>query len=688
MDPRFKVEVIASTPNPQQLAYAAMHQDYAEGFVNDHRDRWPTEEKAGDLLVKHLLQGNRGHYGPLEHPQIIFNFGYFPHSVMQQVRTHRNVSFDVQCLAADTEITFVNKQGQTGPTLKRTIGELFDLWANGEKAVRQRHIRGRKGEPAGEYRRDCKNRIRKMRLRVLNEESGRFEIGHIKDVMCSGLQPVYRLTLENGRTLDCTANHRLFTAQGWQRMEQALNLSLNADGTVLSWSDCALMCNGSAVAGTGQYRDRQWLAQHVAQGLTLQEIANKAGCSKTTVCDWLKHHQLELSTDGRFRPGQSPWNDRPDARYRDRQWLESCLQQGLHIDEMAQLADCSIEAIKKWTYTYGLKINKRLSGTRNPWNKGKSGYRLSLSPEQLQSRRERSLTFTRRGKDSNFWRGGTASDRETIGAWTRQIAPQVHEKFDYVCQKCGERGGELHAHHLVPVFADVTKSYEFDNLVSLCKDCHNFIHHHHLELEFAQYFQPLTIDKTAWSTKPRSLVPHPVSVVAVDYLGVQMTYDLEVEGSWHNFVANGIVVHNSFRYTGSRILDVVAGKEALEDVFYLRPVGFYSDRQGKKYDYTQAQRQEDLDWCLQGCQRYAERIQQGLAEEHARGLIPFDVRQHWVMSGNARAIMHLLDIRGKFDVQPETRVMTEMMLEHFRTWMPQISVWYEKNRWRKGTLAP
>ena len=96
MDPRFKVEVISQTPNPQQIIYMGMHQDYAEGFVYDERAEIPEEAKAGELIVKYLLQGNRGHYGPFEHPQFVLNFGYFPHSVMQQVRTHRNVSFDVQ----------------------------------------------------------------------------------------------------------------------------------------------------------------------------------------------------------------------------------------------------------------------------------------------------------------------------------------------------------------------------------------------------------------------------------------------------------------------------------------------------------------------------------------------------------------------------------------------------------------
>lgn len=95
MDPRFQVRVIAQTPDPQKLVWVAMHQDYAEGFAAD--DTMPSERECGEIAVKRLLSGDRGHYGPLEHPQISFACGYFPHSVMQQARTHRvGVSFDVQ----------------------------------------------------------------------------------------------------------------------------------------------------------------------------------------------------------------------------------------------------------------------------------------------------------------------------------------------------------------------------------------------------------------------------------------------------------------------------------------------------------------------------------------------------------------------------------------------------------------
>ena len=144
----------------------------------------------------------------------------------------------------------------------------------------------------------------------------------------------------------------------------------------------------------------------------------------------------------------------------------------------------------------------------------------------------------------------------------------------------------------------------------------------------------------------------------------------------------------SFRYTGSRILDVVRGDRDIEEVFYLRPVGAYSDRQGKKYEYTAAERQEDLEWCLKACRRYQEKIEAGFAEEHARGLIPFDVRQHWVMSANVRALMHLLDLRWKADAQLEAQKMCEALWPHFEAWVPEIATWYQENRMKKARLAP
>jgi thymidylate synthase (FAD) len=691
---RFRVEVITKTANPQQVIYAAMHQDYTDAFVYDEREEWPSEVKCGELIIKRLLAGDRGHFGPLEHPQIVFNCGYFPHSVMQQARTHRiGVSFDVQCLAANTEITFVNCEGQSNKKLKKTIGELYDLWANGEKAIRHRSIRGRKGETPGLYRRDCKQRIRKMRLRVLNEETGIFEIGHIKDVICSGIQPIYRLTLENGKTLDCTENHRLFTQSGWQTMGDAVGLVSNSNRTVVKMTKTPyIMCNGVAVVGNGLYRNKQWLESQIAAGISTQEIAELSGCSVNTLRNWAKTYGLILNqVNTRFSKENKPWNYNPEALYRNKYWLEEQLSKGLHADEIAILANCSTEAVKKWVYYYGLSLNKRPPGTKNPWNKDKGGYHLQLSSESRLKRIENAIKYTKRGEESNFWKGGTSTEREFIGAWTRDIAPQVHKKFNYICQRCGSRGGNLHAHHLVPVFADESLALEFDNLVTVCKECHEYIHHNNLEAEFAQRYKSL-IELADWKDKRKpigkKLKAHPVKVKSIEYLGEQMTYDLEVEEPWHNFVANNMVVHNSFRYTGNQFLLVAEGKKDIEDVFYLRPVGYYNDRQGKKYFYSPEQRAADLQWCHEAVKRYKTDVENGMSEEHARGKMPFDYRQHFIVSFNLRSFLHFCDLRNKKDAQLEIQQLCDLMWPHFEEWVPALAQWYQSHRLGKAKLAP
>ncbi|GAB4347728.1 MAG: FAD-dependent thymidylate synthase [Cyanophyceae cyanobacterium] len=144
----------------------------------------------------------------------------------------------------------------------------------------------------------------------------------------------------------------------------------------------------------------------------------------------------------------------------------------------------------------------------------------------------------------------------------------------------------------------------------------------------------------------------------------------------------------SGRYTGERIIAVAQGKLDVEAVFYLRPVGDYGNRQGKKYFYSPEQRQEDLDWCLAACKRYHKRIEEGLSEEHARGLIPFDVRQHFVMSCNARSLMHILDLRAKADAQLEIQKLCDLLMVHFRAWTPELAAWYEASRLGKARLSP
>lgn len=144
----------------------------------------------------------------------------------------------------------------------------------------------------------------------------------------------------------------------------------------------------------------------------------------------------------------------------------------------------------------------------------------------------------------------------------------------------------------------------------------------------------------------------------------------------------------SGRYTSQRIIDVVNGDREAEEVFYLRPIGFYRDRQGKRYEYTADQRLVDRIICIDSAGRFKLAIDNGFSEEHARDIIPYSIRQHFVVSFTLRALMHFLDLRSKKDAQLEIQQLCDLIWPHFQQWAPAIADWYETTRLHKARLAP
>lgn len=156
----------------------------------------------------------------------------------------------------------------------------------------------------------------------------------------------------------------------------------------------------------------------------------------------------------------------------------------------------------------------------------------------------------------------------------------------------------------------------------------------------------------------------------------------------------------SFRYTGSEIADL--GKlmfnardedihhfyPDVEQYFYLRPVGFYTNRKGVKYEYTEDRRSAHLKWIAQCVINYYQDNLFGMSEENCRDLIAAGYRQHFVMSGNLRSWLHFIDVRLKKDVQLETRTFANMCSKIIADWVPEIWTWYEVNRLGKAKLAP
>jgi thymidylate synthase (FAD) len=111
-DPLMVASVLSYTPKPQTSMYLALHQDYSDfpvwneafvpqdfqdftGKLIEHATDIPSEKRCGEIAVKRLLAKKRGHWGPMEHVCMALLLKYIPRSAMVQMRTHRNVSFDV-----------------------------------------------------------------------------------------------------------------------------------------------------------------------------------------------------------------------------------------------------------------------------------------------------------------------------------------------------------------------------------------------------------------------------------------------------------------------------------------------------------------------------------------------------------------------------------------------------------------
>lgn len=89
------MERVAATECPQQLIYIALHNDYSEDFVCSTS---LPEDRAGEIAVERLLKGGKGHFGPLEHPQLSLALKA-DHNTLMQLRTHRaGISFDIQSM--------------------------------------------------------------------------------------------------------------------------------------------------------------------------------------------------------------------------------------------------------------------------------------------------------------------------------------------------------------------------------------------------------------------------------------------------------------------------------------------------------------------------------------------------------------------------------------------------------------
>ena len=221
------------------------------------------------------------------------------------------------------------------------------------------------------------------------------------------------------------------------------------------------------------------------------------------------------------------------------------------------------------------------------------------------------------------------------------------------CSKCGHNGSSsrLELSHIIAHNGDESLCFNEDNLQTLCATCHR---KYDIEVQGKQY--GWTLNMTAkWG-----------KIIKEEYLGVQMTYDIEMDHPTHNFVADGIVVHNSTRYAEANY----------PENFKLRAQDI-KNRQNS-FDNLDAKTEEDHSQSNQYIldivyTRYEAMLGAGIAKETARRILPLCSPTTLYMHGTIRSWIHYLEIRCSIETQLEHRLIANQCKEIFTEKFPVIA---------------
>lgn len=133
------------------------------------------------------------------------------------------------------------------------------------------------------------------------------------------------------------------------------------------------------------------------------------------------------------------------------------------------------------------KLSAAMKG-KKPWNKGVSiycggkkfvkGQKVRLGKKHTQESKDK-MSASLRGR--KVWNKGlgvktSLNDRARDSIEFRLWREAVFARDSWTCQKCGEKGGKLHPHHIVNFAENIELRFAIDNGVTLCELHHREFH--------------------------------------------------------------------------------------------------------------------------------------------------------------------------------------------------------------------
>jgi thymidylate synthase (FAD) len=346
--------------------------------------------------------------------------------------------------------------------------------------------------------------------------------------------------------------------------------------------------------------------------------------------------------------------------FRSKDWLAAQRAAGRDLAQIADAAACSPHTIRKWLKAHRLSFTRKEVAALHPaWNQGRTGYRIQpRTPEQ----RAHMRSITPRGREHHAYRGGGSAERRSIANWFNPLRGEIYSKFGHACQMCHQPFGNrrIELHHILEVSTHPELARDVSNVIPVHRDCH--MKHHGRTFDYA------TLRKTH---RGNALTVEWSKVVSVEYLGEETVYDLEVESPFHNFVADGIVVHNCFQEFSQRYAKAAEYEEAQARRQDLK------NRQNSTDDLSA----DDKSWFTDAQRKiwemsygfYNQALEKGIAKESARFLLPLNTKTRIYMTGNARSWVHYIELRSAHGTQKEHMDIAEGCRKIFCEQFPDVA---------------
>lgn len=241
----------------------------------------------------------------------------------------------------------------------------------------------------------------------------------------------------------------------------------------------------------------------------------------------------------------------------------------------------------------------------------------------------------------NFHQGKTISRklREAISEWARAQKMEIVKIVDrcYICS-CSFSYEELEVDHIIPVMKDLPRALDRTNLGPVCEKCHQRKSSSESSGNFLDKRQNFAAGKLT------QLLKKPMRI------SEEMTYDIAMGGKWHNFIANGIVVHNSYNEESGRY-------KQLEPIFYLpkrdRPMMKVEGWKPGRPKFLLCQSEEIFDRLIENLKRsyevtyeaYEDNLKMGIDPGLARDGLSVGIYSGCWVTCNPRSMMAFLSLR-------------------------------------------